>query len=118
MLDQLLGSRCLQPNAVFVSAIYSTIYMKNGKVVYQITRESLNVVLLSPSSALFKEFWTFATISENSWTIATFLIVEEAESDQNLTKMNPPEMGCAHFGQLCVNKMLRILPAGWPPAGC
>ena len=45
MLDQLLGSRCLQPNAVFVSAIYSTIYMKNGKVVYQITRESLNVVL-------------------------------------------------------------------------
>ena len=54
MLDQLLGSRCLQPNAVFVSAIYSTIYMKNGKVVYQITRESLNVVLLSPSSALFK----------------------------------------------------------------
>jgi len=65
-----------------------------------------------------KELWTFATISENSWTIATFLIVEEAESDQNLTKMNPPEMGCAHFGQLCVNKMLRILPAGWPPAGC
>ena len=65
-----------------------------------------------------KKFWTFATISENSWTIATFLIVEEAESDQNLTKMNPPEMGCAHFGQLCVNKMLRILPAGWPPAGC
>ena len=64
------------------------------------------------------KFWTFATISENSWTIATFLIVEEAESDQNLTKMNPPEMGCAHFGQLCVNKMLRILPAGWPPAGC
>ena len=67
---------------------------------------------------IFYEFWTFATIAENSWTIATFLIVEEAESDQNLTKMNPPEMGCAHFGQLCVNKMLRILPAGWPPAGC